>query len=678
MQQVADGEISLQQATGRLLDRLPESQRETEFESLASLTQRLGEPPVEVIDHWCFQLRQSLQTSSRHEVQPAIEKFKLDDFEVTSDGQIRFVDDREGEINAVDQAKFSPEQIEQFVVEFRDRLVGREVDLNDQVPRDQVPNDQITEEQNKNLAWPKIAVIAGTLLCGGALLWILSSNSTTTIAESNNDENDPSPATPKGVFADFPSTRATTGFAGNDLFAAIDSKLANPQRSVDSVDSLESLESISDEEISLLEADQAPSFSLESMMPGMPSPVAADLDSNDLQEPKSGTAVKAELPDVSKNPDDEPESSQDNAGDADNAGNESAMQLADETESDERVLSDNSLDANEPDELQQATRSVTSTAIQLPPMDQVAPMILDDQFPGAEASKTLTLTFPDDTELSIKPTDDSGVWNIVNDKGTRAIGIIDATTNNLTFAWAADAAKIAGARSLHHGRLSSGDGSAFFLRPKVQAEPWSIRLDQPDMRPTWNLTAPIPPSVSRMSVEIDLPEELEMTWVEPIPIDSPRRARGLAIIKPLDSESVDLAIKFDVRCSRKLSCRLRYAARLDSSMPWQLVSRDSLELFANQLAGRAELVSREADRLQNVYDMAGSRGKRIIRIKQKYNDGLADSLRQYADRIAELQSLVASVESGAAIRFRVWVMWPSGQEQTLFTNTEAEDLFPAK
>lgn len=635
VQQVADGDISIQQAAQRLLDEPRESSRETELESLASLTERLGEPPTEVVDHWCGQLRNSLRASKRADLSTTINNVDLTDFAVTSDGQIRFADETLVTLHAVDHPEFTFDEIERLIDRFRANLASCKT--NPHGPSsDESPPGKGTQTSLRL----KMVVGSGLVLCCVALLWIANAKRTTTVSESSFTSTDPSPTTPDRAPAKFPSTRSN--FAGQ--------KQSNV--------SLESLESMSDEEISLLESSQVPSFSLDALMPGIPDPVA----SRPVRDIQNRSDLESESVSTESKQDDQVEAIQKGLGD------KPATQLTIDKEPDPKVLSDDSLDAKQPDELKQATRNATSTAITLPPLNQVKPIVLNDQAQGVGASGDLTLRFPANPKLSIKQHHDKNIWDIIDQKGSDLVGTIDATTKELKFAWAEGAEKISGARSLLNGRLICDDGSGFFLRPELQADPWPIRLDQPDMRPTWQLAAPLPPTVSRMSVEIELPDDLEMTWVEPIPLDSPRRARGLAILQPLDGESVDLAIKFDVRCSRKLSCRLRYAARLDSSMPWQLVSRDLLEAFSNQLAGRAGLVSREADRLQNVYEMAGTRGKRIIRMKQKHNDGLADSLREYADRVAQLQSLIASVESRATLKFRVWVLWPSGEEQTVFTS----------
>ena len=188
--------------------------------------------------------------------------------------------------------------------------------------------------------------------------------------------------------------------------------------------------------------------------------------------------------------------------------------------------------------------------------------------------------------------------------------------------------------------------------------------------PSWDLRHPIPPRVTRFSIDFDLPDEIEAGWIESMEPDSLRRSHGLAMLTLQDDDAVSLGIRFDIRCSRKLSCRLRFAGRLDASMPWQVVSVPRLEQYASQLTQQAIVVSNEAQRLDAVYEIAGSSGRRILRIKQKRNDALAEIIRVTSKRVAQLQTLMAMLEAGGTLSVRVWVEWPD-TTQTLFT-TEAD------
>jgi len=184
--------------------------------------------------------------------------------------------------------------------------------------------------------------------------------------------------------------------------------------------------------------------------------------------------------------------------------------------------------------------------------------------------------------------------------------------------------------------------------------------------PTWNLGDPIPPQVARLAIDFDLPDDIEFGWVEPVEPSELRRTRALAVITPEGNEDISLGVRFDIRCNRKLSCRIRFAARLDPSMNWQRVSTPSLERFSDQLTNHENAVSKETTRLANVYSMLNRKSsRRLIRAKQKHNKKLAKQVATAAQRVAQLQTLIAALETEGTIGFRVWVEWPDTEQEIL-------------
>jgi len=165
-----------------------------------------------------------------------------------------------------------------------------------------------------------------------------------------------------------------------------------------------------------------------------------------------------------------------------------------------------------------------------------------------------------------------------------------------------------------------------------------------------------------------LDPKLESDWswkfysIEP---ESLRRTQGVAVLTPTDAETVSLGIRFDLRTSRKLTCRIRFAGRLDPSMPWQVVSISMLERFANQLIDQAAMVSAEAARLDRVYDLAGTADRRILRVKRDRNDTLGEMIASTTQRVGELQKLIAQLEAEGALKIRIWVEWPTMQQDLL-------------
>ncbi len=158
-------------------------------------------------------------------------------------------------------------------------------------------------------------------------------------------------------------------------------------------------------------------------------------------------------------------------------------------------------------------------------------------------------------------------WKIVDTRNDAIVARIAADASGTRLTWVEDAGDSSPAASLIHGRLTNETGSVIYLRPTIEAESWPIDLQRADVRPTWDLRWPIPPRISRLAIEFDVPEEIEIRWLEPIQPTELRRTRGLAVLTPQDSETVALGMRLDVGCGRKLSVRVRFAARLARQCP---------------------------------------------------------------------------------------------------------------
>jgi hypothetical protein len=332
---------------------------------------------------------------------------------------------------------------------------------------------------------------------------------------------------------------------------------------------------------------------------------------------------------------------------------------------------DSQLDKEEPipEESPQQTRQSTVSAVQLRAIDDSEAVVT-----LAESSLTgLDVDFPYDVPLEVK-SEDSG-WSIRDTRKDVVLATIRSVEDRTELSWTDTAKQSPNAVALANGRITNDDDGTIFLRPTIESDPWKFRFDQSDVMPTWNLNHPIPPRVARLEVEFELPDKVEFGWVEPIEPSELRRTRATAIIAPVDDEEISLGIRFDIRCSRKLSCRMRFAARLDPSMNWQIVSTPSLNQFADQLTDYATMVSNEAERLAKVYSSLDNRAaRRHIRNKQDHNKKLTAQVTTAAERVAKLQTLMAQLESDGAIGFRVWVEWPDTEQTLLSARTpEAEE-----
>ena len=174
-----------------------------------------------------------------------------------------------------------------------------------------------------------------------------------------------------------------------------------------------------------------------------------------------------------------------------------------------------------------------------------------------------------------------------------------------------------------------------------------------------------------MSVDFDLPEVtqqrdgIELGWIEPVDVTSPRRTRGLAVLTPTDGETISVGIRFDFRCTRKLSARVRLFGRLDSNMPWQLISRGVLENAADEVTARATRLSQMSTQMAAMYSRAGTDGRRALRPRRDAIEQESERMVEISKRLAELDSLCRRIEVEVRARIRVWVQWPDAEQELL-------------
>lgn len=334
-----------------------------------------------------------------------------------------------------------------------------------------------------------------------------------------------------------------------------------------------------------------------------------------------------------------------------------------------------------PPEVVQPTRAGKDAAVELPAVDDPSATAI---LFSAPVAKPLKLDFPLQTSLQLRADASGAGWRVERLSAAadepEVLARLRRGERAVSLRWTAAAAEQPSmAHRLCHGRLTTGTGQHLYLRPTVTAAPVAVRLDQSDVRPTWDLQRAIPAGAARIAIELELPEGIQMTWMERPEETSPRRTRGIAVLSAEDAETVALAIRLDVRCRRHLSLRLRYAARLDRSMPWQIVSADGLNRLRDQLDDRLAGLDIRKSRAAALYRLAGSTEKRVLKARRDRIERAVQSHRQLAERLAELQSLAASVKSGASIHVELSVAWPGDATQTIFTTHQertASDLQP--
>ncbi len=336
------------------------------------------------------------------------------------------------------------------------------------------------------------------------------------------------------------------------------------------------------------------------------------------------------------------------------------------------VLSDN--DSSAPPETPQAVREVTTQAVLLPSIHDVESTVSLEAIRCDQAA--LEFTFDTGLEYITAP-DSGGAWIRDNKSQTRIANFTYAESSS-SFQWTSDAANTPSTVLLAHGRLvQSGVNRTVYLRPTIQTDPLALRFDSPDQQPTWDLMHAIPPRGTSLHVEFVLPDGVEEGWIEPLDESAPRRIRALAVLTPTDGESVAIGVRLDIRCGRQLSVRIRYAARLDPSLPWQAFSRDSMLKSTDYLGKQAVLASQQLTQIEALYSLADSNERRLIRDSREAAKTRSENLKRIIQRLGELEKLANAIETDGHLAMTLTSQWPN-ESQVLLQTVAPEKATPEK
>lgn len=666
-----DGTLTPQQATQQLLglDDKPTTpvdeltQAPASQPTLGEMVDRLGPPDSEIVDAWCHALEQHAQ-QFQSQTEAALSPIDWRACRLTDEGSLEWPDTKWPDTERPDTS--TPLSTTELVDHFRRSVLG-----DAPVPSSiavAVDEKKVTRvEPKRDQAWhrrPPVQriAIASTLIAfavSGYIVTAMIRSDPNAGADDMTQQN-----LGNAIKEESPSARPQADLFAPGLIA--EAERLGGDRLAD--EDLEMIESMSQAEFAALESStqaSPTSFSLDAFMP-----VAIPSVPGETANPASDDRVPPIETDITSMPSD--------PALVDVSPN---MPAVGESDSIDSVLND---DQPEPEETIQPTsiaaapntppEKPTTSSIELPPSDSAESVAIDKL-----AIDSAKLEFPFDVPIEMvddradppEQTEPSPMTRLIRGARKQIPIALLSTTHTVapepvtSIRWQSPPERSASASSLIHGRFRDTVGNVVYLRPGIESDPLEISLDQFDVMPTWDLRYAIPPRDTRISVDFDLPQDLELAWIEPVDPESVRRGRAAAVLTCPDYEGVSLGVRMDVRCTRKLSCRIRYAARLDSSMPWQTVSTPLLQSFNAQMQSQADLIAREADRLSNVYDMAGTMGRRIIRIKQKRNDAFADQVDAILERTVQLETLIAKVESSAQMRINVWVQWPDTAQPLL-------------
>lgn len=262
---------------------------------------------------------------------------------------------------------------------------------------------------------------------------------------------------------------------------------------------------------------------------------------------------------------------------------------------------------------------------------------------------------------------------LVNSKTDTTIGKLFKDERGVMFDWEEPAIRDSFAKRLMHGRLGPLTGQPIYLRPSIETDPFHLSLRARDTHPTWNLGGEILSNVTRLDVELNVPNSLEYGWSEPFDSTDPSRGSAVAILTPPDGESVAVAVQVNVRCDRRLSCNLKYAARLAPSEPWLPITREGLMRAGQGVTQELSILNNSKDNFDRMYAAGDSAARRLLR---KKGDVIEESLKlaeTTMERLTTLKTLVEAIEESVTLDLHLYVQWADDQQTILRTSTIAED-----
>ena len=640
--QLQSGELTPAQASEFLLSL--DAANSTQRESLKALIDRLGAPPTDVVDSWCQQMA-AVAAASQQATGLPLDQVDMSDWSMDAGGYLSLneISSRNCEQHcsvdpvsalAIDNFRASvlgdPQDtiVQQESSHNESPLVTAAVEESSEFdrPRD-TPSASPRSPQKESFfsRWFVAALsVVGVIAIVGILIYV-SGNSGDTNTKTAQKTKSKKTAVPKvitGVDSGSTPNELSTDPVGQAALATFDDAAPMTSGIVD-VDTVKPIEI--DPIVPVIEPrpatpkafDSNDAASVAPEMAGSESPTESDSDSSDT------SAIPVLKP-----------------------------------------LGDDDGDTRAPAETPQPTRKTNGniSSIRLANSSPPSPPVTLWE----SNAKAIGLEFPYKVPLSLS---DDGTQ--ILDPAEQAIALIEQVDGVTRMRLAAAAKKSSSASFLFHGRLENSEGNFTYFRPAIQADSYVLSLQRPDVRPTWDLTQPIQSKVTRISVNIALPEKIELGWIEPIDPAKIKRTSGLAVLKMDDSESVSLGMRFDIRCSRKLSCRVRFAAKLDREAPWNIVSSPLLNQFADQLTTALQISNQQSSRMSNIYKEANTDDRRRLRPMRDSLEQRIKTMQTYLERTRQLQSLIARIESTAKLNVRVWVQWKD-REQTILT-TEIKD-----
>lgn len=289
--------------------------------------------------------------------------------------------------------------------------------------------------------------------------------------------------------------------------------------------------------------------------------------------------------------------------------------------------------------------------------------------PSAASIERIEFPSPVAIALSGAVTDETR--DLINQQNGKPIAQLIRTGPATVLRWSDNAARDGLSQKLLQGRLVLSDGKSVYLRPSIETDPYPISLDPRRWRPSWPLGTSLPADVSRLDIELSVPDSVDLAWHTPFDSAHPHHGSAIAILTPTDGETIAIAVKLDIQCSRKLSCRMQLGGRLDPSLPWVSLSR---ETFAAENRSRTDNHGRlvmQRELFKQRYSSANQMERSVMRTGAQRLDAELERSQAVLERLTRLGELAGSIEQNVKLHLHAFVQWPDAPQTLLRTTSLA-------
>ena len=194
--------------------------------------------------------------------------------------------------------------------------------------------------------------------------------------------------------------------------------------------------------------------------------------------------------------------------------------------------------------------------------------------------------------------------------------------------------------------------------PAVFEMPVRFQFTEPQVSASWPLAAPAGFTADEWMVEVDVPESVQMTWIEPLAAQNLRRSTGLLQWAPAGAEAPLIGCRIELRVATNLSLKLRYAAQLDPSLPWQTFSPEQLNTAVDRAATTLQRLLAQQSELARQYTAASSSGRRLLKPNKEAVDYNVERLQTLSQRLQQLIDLQAALAQEAQLQIKLTTQRP--------------------